>query len=139
MKTFNATLSYSEDTSVFTLAYLGDAWYELWCRQKILALVQKSDKVHQLVTQIVCCQAQAMVAETLLPHLNFQEQQIYKRGRNNKSLTPPKHASMKDYRAATGFECLVGFWYLNEQQERFFHLMEIHVVQQLFKQFLTPL
>ena len=113
-----------EDLSVFTLSYVGDAWYELWCRQKVLSFTQHSDNTHKKVIQLVCCQAQAMIAKTIHPFLNAEEQQIFQRGKNVKDLSCPKNATMKEYRAATGFECLVGYWYLTQKIERFTQLTE---------------
>ncbi len=126
------------EASVFTLSYLGDAWYELWCRQMVLSSIKKPDVVHQKVTHIVCCQAQASVAATIYPLLNPEEQKIFKRGKNRKDLSCPKNATMKDYRAATGFECLIGYWYLTENTKRFSSLMQKKAVQELLHQKLFP-
>lgn len=124
--------------SVFTLSYLGDAWYEIWCRQKVLSVVGQSNRVHSFVTELVRCQAQASIAQLILGHLNFEEQQIFRRGKNKKPLSSPKHATVKDYRTATGFECLVGYWFLNGQQDRFYHFMESQDVCNLIDRLLIP-
>ena len=127
-----------DQMSTFTLSYLGDAWYELWCRQRVLSLMQKPEFVHERVTDIVRCQAQAEVAAAMEPLLNQEEQTIFRRGKNRKPLTAPKNATIKDYRAATGFECLVGYWYLTHNTQRFVHLMQSEPVQQLIHQKLFP-
>ncbi len=124
--------------STFTLSYLGDAWYELWCRRMVLSLMQKPEFVHEGVTHLVCCQAQARVIKAIEPLLNQEEQDVFRRGKNRKALTCPKNASIKDYRAATGFECLVGYWYLTENTKRFTHLMQRETVQNLIQQKLFP-
>ncbi|MBF0288122.1 MAG: ribonuclease III [SAR324 cluster bacterium] len=122
------------DASIFTLSYLGDAWYELWCRQMVLSLTKKPDAVHRKVTHIVCCQAQALLAAAIYPSLNSEEQKVFQRGKNRKDLSCPKNATMKDYRAATGFECLIGYWYLTENTNRFSSLMQKETVQELLNQ-----
>ena len=123
-----------QDISTFTLSYLGDAWYELWCRQMVVALLQKPERVHEKVTHIVRCQAQAQVAGMLEPLLNEEEQTIYRRGKNRRVLSCPKNATIKDYRAATGFECLVGHWYLTENTHRFLSLMQSEPIWNLMEQ-----
>ena len=55
--------------------------------------------------------------------LTLEERNIFRQGRNNKVFSSPKHASIGEYRAATGFECLVGYWYLCKQVNRFEELM----------------
>ena len=110
--------------SSFSLSYLGDAFFELWCRQKILQRSKNRRLVHLHVVQWVRCQTQAQLAELIHPLLNVEEKIIYRQGRNNKVISSPKHAVIKDYRAATGFECLVGYWYLNKQTKHFEALMK---------------
>ena len=55
--------------------------------------------------------------------LTAQEHAVYKRGRNAKSFTMAKHATMADYRTATGFEALVGWLFLEERFERLTQLV----------------
>tara|TARA_B100001142_G_scaffold249996_1_gene250076 strand:+ start:1658 stop:2107 length:450 start_codon:yes stop_codon:yes gene_type:complete len=117
------TIQMNEHSS-FSLAYLGDSFFELWCRQKILQSLKNSRQVHLNVVQLVRCQTQAHLARMIHPLLNNEEEIIYRQGRNSKTISPPKHAAIKDYREATGFECLVGYWYLGKQLKRFEELMK---------------
>ena len=66
--------------------------------------------------------AQATMMETLTPMLTEDETEIYRRGRNAKSPTMAKNATMSDYRRATGFEALMGYLYLTDQFERILEL-----------------
>ena len=50
------------------------------------------------------------------------EMDVYRRGRNAKSPTMAKNATMADYRKATGFEALMGYLYLNDELERIVEL-----------------
>ena len=111
------------ELSSFSLSYVGDAFFELWCRQKILKRLKNRREVHKSVVQWVRCQTQARLVHLIMPHLTEEEKNIFRRGRNNKVVSIPKHASTKEYRAATGFECLVGFWYFGNDIERFEELM----------------
>ena len=117
------TIPLNEHSS-FSLAYLGDVFFELWCRQKILKRLKNRKQVHLHVVQWVRCQTQARLAQLIHPLLNIEEEKIYRQGLNSKTISPPKHAAIKDYRAATGFECLVGYWYLEKQTKRFEWLMK---------------
>ena len=122
------TIPVNEHSS-FSLAYLGDAFYELWCRQKILQSVQNRRLVHLHVVQWVRCQTQARLAKLIQPNLTVKEFKIYRQGRNSKTVSPPKHATIREYRSATGFECLVGYWYLEKQANRFEEIMNLTDVQ----------
>ncbi len=122
-----------EYAPIFTLSYLGDAWYELWCRQLVLQRTDQSRSVNRRVVGLVRCEMQAQLAESLHPFLNVTEQQVFQRGKNSKVVSRPKNSSVKDYRAATGFECLVGYWYLSHQLDRFLHMMQTDPAQHLIQ------
>ena len=107
----------------FSLSYIGDAFYGMWCRQNILLRFQNRKRVHLHVVQWVRCQTQAHLAQLIQPFLTLEEGNIFRQGRNNKVFSSPKHSSIGEYRAATGFECLVGYWYLCKQVNRFEELM----------------
>ena len=62
--------------------------------------------------------------ELLKENLTAEEESVYKRGRNAKSYTMAKNASMSDYRKATGFEALMGFLYLTGQTDRMICLIK---------------
>ena len=94
--------------SPLTLAYIGDAIYEIIIRTMV---VSKGDrqvgKLHKESSELVKASTQAEI----------------KRGRNAKSFTTAKNASMSDYRTATGFEALMGYLYLSHQSERMLELI----------------
>ena len=102
---------------------MGDAIFELWCRQKILERFQNRKLVHNFVVKLVRCQTQAEIVTIILPFLTTEEKKIYFRGRNGKIISIPKHATVKIYRKANGFECLVGYLYFNNETKRFEQLM----------------
>ena len=125
------------EQSSFSLSYLGDAFYELWCRQKILQLLQNRKQVHQSVVQFVRCQTQAGLVHLIMPHLTDEEKNIFRKGRNNRVVSLPKHAFTREYRAATGFECLIGFWYLGKEINIFEKLMSQTEVQKYLESVLS--
>ena len=65
--------------------------------------------------------------EKLLPVLTEEEAEVYRRGRNAKSPTMAKNATMSDYRKATGFEALMGYLYLKDEFERLVELVKTGV------------
>ena len=78
-------------------------------------------------SQIVKAHTQAEMMEVLLPLLTEEEADIYRRGRNAKSPTMAKNATMSDYRKATGFEALMGWLYLQDEFERLVELVKTGV------------
>lgn len=114
--------------SPLTLAYIGDAVYEIVIRTII---VEKGNapvnKLHHKASSLVKAVAQKDAMEKILPLLTEEEEAVYKRGRNAKSYTSAKNASVIDYRIATGFEALMGFLYLMGRNERMLELVKIAV------------
>ena len=105
--------------SPLTLAYIGDAAYELVIRTMVVEKGNRqASQLHRLTTSYVKAQAQAAMIEALEPELTEEELAIYKRGRNAKSYTSAKNASILDYRKATGLEALIGYLYLSGREER---------------------
>ena len=110
--------------SPLVLAYVGDAVYEIMIRTKVVngGNVQVN-KLHKLSASLVKAETQAKMILALQEELTEEEIAVYKRGRNAKSFSMAKNASMKDYRMATGFEALVGYLYLTERMERLAELV----------------
>ena len=105
--------------SPLTLAYIGDAVYELVIRTVFVKRANcQPQKLHQKVTSCVSAKAQARMIEALLPNLTQEEAGVYRRGRNSKPYTKAKNASMEQYLKATGFEALIGYLYLEGAFER---------------------
>lgn len=111
--------------SPLTLAYIGDAAYELVIRTMVVEKGNRqASQLHRLTTSYVKAQAQAAMIEALEPELTEEELAIYKRGRNAKSYTSAKNASILDYRKATGLEALIGYLYLSGREERVLFLIK---------------
>ena len=105
--------------SPLTLAYLGDAVYEMVIRTICVKRANmQTQKLHRKVTGYVSAKAQAKMMGALIGELTEEEESIYRRGRNSKPYTKAKNASMEEYLKATGFEALVGYLYLQKEYER---------------------
>ncbi len=112
--------------SPLTLAYIGDAIYDLVIRTMLIMRGNSQvNKLHKRASNFVKAAAQKQIMEVLEPLLTPQEHSYYKRGRNAKSFTTAKNASIVEYRVATGFEALLGFLYLTGQMERLMELVNI--------------
>ena len=57
--------------------------------------------------------------------LTEEEHHAYRRGRNAKAFSMAKHATMSEYRHATGFEALMGYLYLTGQMKRLIDLVKM--------------
>ena len=111
--------------SPLALAYIGDGIYDLVIRSIVVGKGNtKASRLHQTTSHRVKAHAQATMMETLTPMLTEEETEIYRRGRNAKSPTMAKNATMSDYRRATGFEALMGYLYLTDQFERILELVK---------------
>lgn len=109
------------------LAYVGDAVYDLYVRRHLLQLGgTKAHQLHRQATRYVSAKAQANLLQYLLEEelLTDRELELVKRGRNAKSGTSPKNTDIMTYRYSTAFECLIGYLYLNREQERLELLIE---------------
>ncbi|MFY9175152.1 MAG: ribonuclease III domain-containing protein [Peptococcia bacterium] len=114
-----------KECSSLVLAYIGDAVFELYVRMYLVA--KGGVKVHNLnqdAANLVRASSQADFLRRLEPVLSEEEKDIARRGRNAKSGTVPKNADLQQYRIATGFEALIGYLFLDKQEERLQYLLE---------------
>lgn len=112
--------------SPLTLAYIGDGIYDLIIRSIIVGKGNtKASQLHQHTSHLVKAHSQSAMMEYILPALSGEEEAVYKRGRNAKSPTMAKNATMGDYRRATGFEALMGYLYLSDRFERLLDLVDV--------------
>lgn len=112
--------------SPLTLAFLGDAVYDLMVREKLVCEANRPVGVlnnEKIAT--VRCETQAKAARALLPLLLEDELAAFKRGKNANALTVPKHARRIDYQTATGFEALFGYLYLKGDEKRLREVFEV--------------
>ena len=117
------------------LALIGDADYELFIRNYILAnnIELTAHKIHVKAIGYVKAQSQSTIMHLLEEELTEEESYIFKRGRNTKSATVPKNADVRDYRMATGFETLIGYLHLIGDYERLNYIMNKAVTTELNK------
>ena len=111
--------------SPLTLAFLGDAVFELLVRERIVCKGSRPvSELHRLSVQYVCCKSQAMAARSLLPLLTEEEAAVFRRGKNAHPGHVPKNACQSDYHTATAVEALFGYLYLCGSTDRMCELFE---------------
>ncbi|GMA70136.1 mini-ribonuclease 3 [Leuconostoc litchii] len=109
-----------------SLAYIGDAIYELEVRRHLLSLgLTKVNELQKRSKQYVSAKAHAALFELMLSEHQLSEEELeyFKRGRNAKSHTKAKNTDVITYRISTGVEALFGYLYMSEQHERVSQLM----------------
>lgn len=110
--------------SPLTLAYIGDAVYDLIIRTVIVERGNRpANSLHKSAIKLVNAAAQSNMIESLMEELTEEELVIYKRGKNANSNTKAKNATLIDYKRATGFEALVGYLYLKDRMDRILTLV----------------
>ena len=110
-----------------TLAYIGDAVYELYIREYLFEEGSvKPNNLHQKAITFVSGKAQAAILFHWFDKdiLSEEEVNVVKRGRNAKSGSIPKNTSIQIYRYSTGFEALIGYHHLLKNRERLTTLLD---------------
>lgn len=105
--------------SPLSLAYIGDAVYEVYIRSYIMKdMNMPVSKLHKAATRYVSATSQARIVKSILDIFTDEEMSVYKRGRNAHSYTSAKNADIVDYRMATGLEALMGYLYIKKDIKR---------------------
>lgn len=114
--------------SPLALAYIGDGIFDLVIRSIVVGKGNtKASQLHYRTSHIVKAKTQAEMMKVLEEILTPEEADIYRRGRNAKSPTMAKNATMSDYRNATGFEALMGYLYLKDEFPRIVELVKFAI------------
>ena len=110
--------------SPLILAHVGDAYFHLFVRTRLLEVTRNVTRLHELSAQIVSATAQAKTYHALEDFLSDDERDIFRRGRNAKSHAPRK-ATVAEYHASTGFEALLGELFLRRNLARLDEICEL--------------
>lgn len=105
--------------SPLTWAYIGDAVYELYVRNKLINETNlKPHKLHIEAIKYVKAKSQAEKLKEIYEDLTEEEKNIVRRGRNTQNHHLPKNSNVQEYMYATAFEALIGYLYLTKQNTR---------------------
>lgn len=112
--------------SPLTLAYIGDAIYDLMIRTLLVDEGNTQvNKLHKRASALVKAEKQSAMSAVLESEFTEEEYAVWKRGRNAKSFTSAKNASIADYRRATGFEAVMGYLYMKGSYHRMIDLIKM--------------
>ena len=119
----------TRELSPLVTAYIGDAYFHLYVRTRLLQLTKKIDKLHDLSAKIVSASFQADAYKKIEKFLTDEEKDIFRRGRNAKSHAP-RVATVQEYHASTGFEALLGELYLKKNFVRLDEICELALTEE---------
>lgn len=130
-KSFSLTEQEAKQYSPLTLAYIGDAVYEVIVRTVLVEHGNAPVNVlHRQASRLVKAEAQKDAYHRMKERLTEEELSVFRRGRNAKSYTSAKNATIGDYRVATGLEALFGYWYLTGQTERMLQMAKAGMTEE---------
>lgn len=113
-----------EQMNPLVLAYVGDAYFSLYIRTRMIAYEKnKMQALHVVDAKIVSASMQAVACQMIEEELTDTEREVLRRGRNAKSQVP-KSATVGEYRASTAFEAILGYWYIKGETERLEQMAE---------------
>ena len=116
--------------SPVTLAFVGDAVYSLYVRERLtLDVGGKSANLQRTASRVVSAQGQSEFLDKLLPAFTEEETDVFRRGKNAKKATKSKSASSLEYNRSTGLEAVLGYLYLTGQEERIKELLAVSDVE----------
>lgn len=120
----NQPIAKQPQPAPLVLAYIGDAIFSLYVRERLYLLEKNKVRVlNDIGALLVSAVMQAQAIDHLQNELTDAETDIVRRGRNTKS-SVPKSASINEYRKSTGFECLIGWLHWLEEKERLDFLLD---------------
>lgn len=113
-----------EDMNLRNYAYIGDAVWELFVREKTVRLTENARLLHQITTDKVKASFQAELLHCM--DLTESEQELARRARNL-PIPVGRRSNQTEYRQATAFEALIGWWFYNDKErlENFFENLDI--------------
>lgn len=96
-------------------AHIGDAVWEVFVRTYTIFQTSNSKLLHKITTERVNATFQATMLNLIVSELTEEEQELARRGRNL-PIPVARKKIQADYRQATAFEVLIGYWYINEKE-----------------------
>lgn len=116
------------------LAYIGDAYYELYIRMYLLSKgYTKPKELHKMCTKYVSSKSHAIVVTKLVDNLNENEINAYHRGKNYNYRHNPKSSNKDEYLLSSGFESVIGYLYITKQNDRLNEILlkAIEIIEQI--------
>lgn len=127
-------LEYSNNyyKNALSLAYLGDSVFTLMVRKYLIEKYNlKTNGLNKKANAVVCARTQAEIMKCLKETLSENEIDVVMRARNSHTKNKAKNSTLEEYNLATQFEALVGYWFLNNQNDRLNDMFDKFVVEKL--------
>ena len=119
------------EQSPLAMAFVGDAVYSLLIREHLVTDKRHPiNKLNKMSVNYVSAKGQFMALELITPLLTEEEANMVRRGKNTSKASVAKHASVEEYRASTGYECLLGYLKLTGREDRISQLVD-YIVENL--------
>lgn len=117
-----------KNTNSLSLAYLGDAVYEIYIRQYLVTKNLKVGQMQKKAIEYVSARGQSKYLDKMIEDnfLNDKELEIIKRARNHKSHSS-KSTDIITYKKSTGLEALIGYLKITENNDRIEEIMKFIV------------
>lgn len=113
------SISKANNFNPVTLAFVGDAVYSLYVRQKLSLTADYTSAVLQKMScERVSARGQNVLLRRAEGLFSEEEKEIFKRGRNAKKPSHSKNADVAEYNNSTGLEAVIGWLYLTGQNQR---------------------
>lgn len=116
------------------LAFVGDAYYELYIRKYLLSKgITNQKQLHQQCIKYVSARGHHLIVKEILQFLTPEEVRIYKRGRNSKYNSRRTNLKRSDHLESSGFEAVIGYLYLKERTARLEEIINkaIHIIEEI--------
>lgn len=118
--------------NALTLAYLGDSVFSLMVRKHLVENSNlKASALNKKANSVVCAKAQAEIMKQIKDVLTEDEIDVVMRARNSHTNNKAKNSTQEEYNLATQFEALLGYWFLDKQEEKINKLFLDYVVERL--------
>lgn len=118
--------------NALSLAYLGDSVFTLMVRKHLIENYDiKPNGLNKKANSVVCAKTQAEIMKVLKESLAEDELDIVMRARNSHTNNKAKNSTLEEYNLATQFEALVGYWFLNDNQEKLNKMFSEYVLEKL--------
>ncbi len=107
------------------LAFVGDAVFTLFVRERLLSLHNTNvNMLTKLASKIVNAGNQYKLFREIEPTLTAEELEVAKRARNSNIHTKAKNYSITEYIYATAYEAVLGYLYLCNNTKRLNEILE---------------
>ena len=104
-----------EDLALRNYAHIGDSIWEVFVRTYTIYKTSNSKLLHKITTDRVNATFQKDLLNLLFDELTEYEKELARRARNL-PIPVSRRSIQADYRQATAFEVLIGYWYLHDKE-----------------------